>query len=151
MKKKHLIIIIVTVIFLLCSYIAWLGLSAKRDFVILYNTKLNFCFMVDNRYKLEISDESFKYRGGKNSGHIQLIKAGLSSDIVKVEMNGFKAGYKKVKNIRYYEFKLNDDYILRDSYQNLEKTIVNLVPYGIECSKIKQNFKKHLEIFGRIK
>jgi hypothetical protein len=28
---------------------------------------------------------------------------------------------------------------------------VNLVPYRIECSKIKQNFKKHLEIFGRIK
>ena len=151
MKQKYIVSIVITVILLVCSYIAWMGLSAKREFVVLHNTHLDFCFLVDNRYKLDITEKGFKYQGGKNSGDIQLIKAALSSDIVRVEINGFKGGYKKVKNIRYYEFQLNEDYILRDTYRNHEKTIVNLVPYRIECSKIKQNFKKHLEIFGRIK
>lgn len=147
MNKKVIVGILVGIILTLCLYIAWNGLRTKRNFIVLFNKKLNFCLLVDDRYKFKLGESSLSYSGGKNSGELSLIQAGISQDAIKVNINGFKAGYKKLKNVRVYEYQLSENFIIRDNFINKEKSIVNLVPYRIECSKIKNNFKNHIEIF----
>lgn len=127
--------------------ILWNALRVKRSFTVLYNEKLNFCFLIDDHYQFKIEPDEIFYQGGKNMGHISLIRGKISSDVNVVDINGLVAGYKKIKNFRIYEFKLNDQYKLRDEFQNIENRTVNLVPYREECSKIRSNFKNHIKIF----
>ena len=97
--------------------------------------------MVHDGYKLELLPRSFKYSGGKNSGHMKLISGSFSSDVSQTPMNGFEAGYKKHKNTRIFEYKINTQFILRDTFENRQNMPVNLVPYRENCDKIMKNFK----------
>jgi|SaaInlStandDraft_5_1057022.scaffolds.fasta_scaffold137748_2 hypothetical protein len=124
------------------------ALQVKRNFIVLHNEEFGFCFLVDDGYKFQISDNSFKYSGGKNQGHMQLISGSFSKGIHKTKINGFSSGYKKEINKRIYEYKLNDKTILRDTFVNRQQMPVNLVPYREDCQKIKMNFINHIQIFN---
>lgn len=147
MKTKTIVLIIIVAVISVLGIVSFNAFKTPRHFTVLVNDKLNICFLVDDRYKVEIEKYSFKYSGGKNSGLMTLEKSQLSSDINEVEMNGFKAGYKKSKNLRVYEYKLSQKYILRDKFVNAGKMPVNLVPYRDECLKIKEKFSNHIQIF----
>lgn len=147
MKTSSIVVIIVGVTLGLVLMIAWNALRVKREFVVLYNDELKFCFLVDEGTQYDIGRESFSYWGGKNKGHMQLMKGEISKDFVKVMLNGFQTGYKKIKNKRIYEYSLGQSVKLRDVFVNRENMPVNLVPYRESCTKIKSNFKNHIKIF----
>lgn len=148
MKKTIWIVLpFVLLTAMVLAVVAWNAFHSKREFIVLYNKELNFCFLIDDRYKYEVLDNAFIYSGGKNEGRIELIKASLSDDILKVNINEFNAGYKKTNRKRIYEYEVENGYILRDTFRNISMSPVNLVPYKSSCEKIKSNFKKHREIF----
>ena len=147
MKTSTIVSVLISIEIVVITIVAIQACKVKREFVVLFNNHLNFCFLVDDRYTLEIKDTEFTYVGGKNSGVIKLVKGGIDPKIKRQKLNGFVGAYKKEKNLRYFEYKLNENYILTDSFIHAEKSPVNLVPYREDCSKIKNNFKKHNEIF----
>lgn len=123
-------------------------IKVDRDYVVLYAPTFDICFLVDQvSYQFEVQDNSIHYSTGKKIGHIQLLKQQLSNDILKTGMNGFEGGYKKFKNVRRFEYKLNDEYILRDDFQNVSMGLANLVPYKNNCQKIMKTYPKVQKIF----
>ncbi len=148
MKKTWVIVSIFAFIaILVLGVVSWNALRVDRKFVILHNPKLNFCYIVDDGLQYQINNRSFTYRGYKNNGKVELLERGLAQDLQKVDINGFKSGYKKLKNFRIYEYQLNDSYVLRDTFEVIESMPLNLVPYRETCDKIKEQFKNHIEIF----
>jgi len=146
--KFKIVLLFIIISALVISIVVRNAFKIQRDFALYYNTNLGFCFLIDDGYQLEFFDKSFIYRGGKNRGDMQLVKADLSSDIIKVNINGFDSGYKKLKNFRIYEYRLLKGYILRDNFEIVQRMPVNLVPYKKEaCDRIKLKFKKHIKIF----
>lgn len=147
MKTSKIIIVIVIIIGIVLGVVAWNAFRIKHKFVVLYNTSMDFCFLVDDRYKLALFTDHFEYTGGKNKGIITIENQKLSENILKVNINGFMGGYRKLKNKRIYEYQLFDQYKLVDVFENASKMPVNLVPYRKNCKKIMTNFKNHIEIF----
>ena len=147
MKTSTIVGVLVAVVASVLFIVAFQAFYVKRTFVVYYNGHLDFCLLVDDRYAVEYQNNILKYSGGKNSGEISLFKGSLDSNLKRQRINGFEGGYKKSKNLRHYEYKLNEEYVLVDRFVNAQKSPVNLVPYREECYKIKNNFKVHKEIF----
>ena len=150
MKTYQIVLVVISLIIGVCALVLWNAFKIKREFVVLYQPNLNFCFLVDDRYELDIDKNSVKYSGGKNSGHLQFLRSSLTKNYQKVEINGFYGSYAKMKNKRIYEYEINDTFIVRDEYENVEKSIVNLVPYRDDCIKIMHKFKNHKKIFEEV-
>lgn len=147
MKTSTIVGTISLVVIGVLSLVAWNAFKIDRKFVVLHNSELGFCFLVDDGYKYELSKESFTYGGGKNSGELKLVPGKLSADYKLIDINGFKGSYKKEKNKRIYEYQISENLKLVDHFVNAGKMPVNLVPYRDECKRIKENFKDHKEIF----
>ena len=114
MKTKSIVAVIVLVILSVMGLVAWNAFSVKREFVVLYNTQHEFCFLLDDGYKYSIQKDGLTYSGGKNSGEIKLLKGELSPGFNKVGINGFVSGDKKLKKLRVYDFILGNGYKLVD-------------------------------------
>jgi hypothetical protein len=147
LKTSTIVGVLIAVVASVLFIVAFQAFYIKRTFVVYFNGHLDFCLLVDDRYNVSYENSILKYSGGKNSGEITLFKGSLDSMLKRQKFNGFEGGYKKSKNLRHYEYKLNDDYVLVDRFVNAQKSPVNLVPYREECPKIKNNFKVHQEIF----
>lgn len=147
MKTKYIFISLALFLALIISLVLWNAFRVKRNFTLLKSVRFDFCILVDDRYSFSSDSRSLKYKGGSNHGHIELIKSGLSKDIIKSQIGDFEAGYKKIKNFRIYEYKLSDTYILRDTFENVKKMPLNLVPRRIDCPKIEEKFKVIKNIF----
>ena len=146
MKTKWIVIVIVFISLGVSVFVAWNMLSTKRNFTVLYNDTYNFCFLVDDRYQIQMGN-TLTYRGVKSFGEINLINSDLSKNAQHIDINGFKGTYQKRKNERVYEYQISDSVILQDVFVNADKSIVNLVPYRDECHKIMTQFEKHQKIF----
>jgi hypothetical protein len=148
MKTKYIILIIILVLASVFSIVLWNAFKGDRNFVVLESVKHNFCILIDNRYKYSYADGILSYTGGKNSGKMEIHESGISKDISLARIGDFSGGYKKLVNFRVYEYLLSDKVVLRDTFEIIQKIPVNLVPLRYDCDKIKQNFKKHVQIFN---
>jgi len=148
MNKIKIPLLLGLVAIVVISIILLNAFTEKRDFKVYYGEKSKICFLVDNRYEVKLIDGGFDYTGNKNIGSIRLKEGQLSKEALPVNINGFRSGYYKEVNKRIYEYILNDNEVLVDIYENIEKIPVNLVPYREECEKIMQKFTNHILIPG---
>ena len=147
MKTRNIIIILLLLLACVLGIISWSVFNLKKTYVVLNATKYNFCILLDDRYRYQISDNRLSYTGGKNVGVMELTRRELSRDMAKSRIGDFKAGYKKMKNYRIYEYQISDDIILVDTFEYAKKKPINLIPLRIDCEKINTKFKQHVEIF----
>lgn len=103
--------------------------------------------MADSSLKIDYHTDYIVYSGGKNQGVLRLKKGTLNETAYKVKNNGFESSVNKMKNKRVFEYKLNDEFILEDTFTYAAKSPLNLVPYRDECESIYQKFPKHQVIF----
>jgi hypothetical protein len=143
------------ILILICVFISIVGLvlynafGTKRTFTILTLQEFGICFMVSGELKYELTNNGFRYSGGKNKGEFKLLKQQLSNDITKVKINGFNAGYSKAKNVRVYEYEVgakSGELILQDTFLYASKSPMNLVPYSDECKDILKNYPNQLPL-----
>ncbi len=147
MKTKKLIFILVLSVLAVCSLVLWNALSIKHNYTVYFNPDLGFCFLVDERYTVKNSNDEFSYMGGKNSGEMKVHQRGLFDKSQKININGFKGSYRKAKNIRIYEYLINDGLVLEDRFVNADRGVVNLVPYRDECQAILEKHPNQIQIF----
>ena len=105
MKTKSIVLILIIAVASVLGVVSYNAFQTPRSFKVLFNDKYDFCLLVDNRYQLKIKEDEIRYSGGKNSGLLTLENRSLSDKVHQVNINGFKSGYRKVKNLRIYEYK----------------------------------------------
>lgn len=121
--------------------------NSDRTYTILTLDQFGVCFMVNSELEYIITPNGFKYSGGKNFGEFTLSRDGLISESNKVTINNFKAAYTKEKNLRTYQYLLDDTKtVFTDKFVFVKKSPLNLVPYRSECKKIKKNYPNHLAL-----
>ena len=148
MKTKYILISLGLILVIIISLIMWSAFRVHRTFVLYKSVKHNFCLLVDDRYTLEISENRIKYTGGLNSGLLELREGKLDEKMFKTRIGDFDSGYQKLKNLRVYEYILSENYILKDTFENVRKMPINLVPLRRDCAKIEKKFKEHQIIFN---
>ena len=147
MKTTYIIVALVLAIATTFSIIIYNAFGFKRKFVVLNSSQYNICFLVNSDLQYEIKPGGFKYWGGKNSGEFTLERSGFMDGLEQVPINGFNAGYKKIKNFRLYQYALDESgTVLTDRFQYVSKSPLNLVPYREDCEKIKNNYPDIIEI-----
>ena len=151
MKSSHIIITLFSLVVIVLSLVLYNAFNAKRNFVVLTADNYEVCFLLDTGYQYELTPKGFRYWGGKNSGNIEFAPGRLSSNVLPIENNGMKAGYQKLINKRIFEYEVSQNYLIQDTFVNAGRMPVNLVPYYQVCDKIKDQFKKHIPIFGESK
>lgn len=121
--------------------------NTNRSYKILTLDQYGICFMVNSELDYEITPNGFRYSGQKNYGEFTLSRSGLIDEANKVEINGFKAAYTKQKNLRTYQYLLDQDgTVFTDRFVFVKKSPLNLVPYRKECKRIKKNYPDHLAL-----
>lgn len=121
--------------------------NTNRSYTILTMDEYGVCFMMSSDLDYKITANGFKYSGKKNYGEFTLSRDGLMPNANKVDINGFKAAYSKQKNLRVYQYLLDDNnLILTDNFVYVKKSPLNLVPYRSECESIKKNYPNHLPL-----
>jgi len=144
MSNKGIIAILVTTSLSIIAVIAFQVFSTDRSLTVYSVKNSNICFLVPNTIKVELTENGFKYSGGKNYGHIQLLDQGLSKEYLKATINEFEAGYYKNVNVRNYEYKINNSKIIRDEFVYIKKSPLNLVPYKTNCDKFVKHHKNQV-------
>jgi hypothetical protein len=135
---------IISAIVLVLSYFTYLKIqeSSRKEFSVITWDKYNICFLVPDNFIIEKFDDGFKYQGEKNKGHFILGHGALDPNYKESMIGDFKAAYKKVKNVRMFEYELAPDVILRDEFDFAKKTPANLIPVRHNCEKYLKHFKK---------
>lgn len=124
--------------------------SFNRKFTVLHSPKFNICYLISNDYTYEIFPDRFEYAGKKNKGIVTVSGPEFSQGIFipNNKLNGFEFGYKKLKNFRVREYRLNSSTILIDNFEMQEKAPMHLVPERDRCSKFLDNYKDKKIIFN---
>ena len=149
MTKSKLIIFsaLVIAIAIIFAVIINNAFNTQRSYTIFTLDEYGVCFMMSSEMNYKITEHGFKYSGKKNYGEFTLNKNGLMQEANQVEINDFKAAYKKQKNLRIYQYLLNEEgVVLTDNFVYVKKIPLNIVPYRKECKSIKENYPKHLKL-----
>ncbi len=144
MSKKGIVTILIIISLSIIAIISFNAFNTTRTISVYRLKDSNICFLVPSTIKTQITNNGFKYQGGKNYGHIQVLNQGLSPKYLKAKINEFEAGYYKNVNVRNYEYKIDDSRIIRDEFVYIKKSPLNLVPYKINCEKFVKHHKKQI-------
>jgi len=148
-SPKKIIIGLIFVFIVVATIIIYNAFGFKRKFTILTLKEFNVCFMVNQELSYELTPNGFKYWGGKNSGEFNFKTKGFLEGVNYVDINGFKAAYKKEKNLRIYQYDISSDQnsvIITDHFVYASKSPLNLVPYRDDCDKIRAKHKDQVEL-----
>lgn len=149
MTKSKLIIFSALVVAIAITFAVIINnaFNTTRNYTIFTLDEYGVCFMMSSEMQYQLTPHGFKYSGKENYGEFTISKSGLMAEANHVEINEFKAAYKKQKNLRIYQYLLNDDgVVLTDNFVFIKKSPLNLVPYRRECKSIKKNYPKHLKL-----
>ncbi len=120
----------------------------KSNKVIITIGDYPFCVMATDNYTITPAKNGFRYQGGKNKGHFEILKRGLNPDFSKKDLGGFEAVYAKRKNFRIVEYKIDENTILRDTFEAIIHLPPNLTPSkgtGF-CTTLKKLHPQHLSL-----
>jgi len=108
--------------------------------------KYEMCFLVSSDYKVEKTDLGFKYSLKNNYGEFKLLNRSMSEDLVTATVGDVDAGYKKLKNDRIFEYKLDEEHVLLDDFIIIKKMQPNLVPLKSKCAKLLEIYPTMMEL-----
>ncbi|MCT4643158.1 MAG: hypothetical protein N4A33_12780 [Bacteriovoracaceae bacterium] len=145
--KKILFILAIIVTFFIFLTLKNLVLDNKRTFSLINITDFDSCFLIPSDYKVEKLSQGFKYYLKNNYGHIVLEKRSFDeSNLTKARVGEFEVKYAKLKNDRVFEYKLNNDFLLKDTFVIIKKMQPNLVPLKSKCKKLKKLYPILMEL-----
>jgi hypothetical protein len=104
------------------------------------------CFLISSDYKIEKTKEGFKYFLANNFGEFKVLRSPMSEDLVKAKVGDVEAGYKKLKNDRIFEYKLDESTTLRDKFYIIKKRQPNLVPLKSKCKDLVSRYPVLMEL-----
>jgi hypothetical protein len=115
--------------------------NAKQDFSIITWKEHDVCFLVPDTFTIEKQANGFKYKGGKNSGHLVLSQGQIADDYKKTMIGDFEAGYKKTRNYRYFQYLIGPGLVLSDTFDFAYKKPANIIPVRKNCKEYLKRFK----------
>ena len=147
MKTSKIILIFASVaLFFIGLTVYNLVINNKRTFKMINIPKYEMCFLVSSDYKIEKTDMGFKYSLKNNYGEFKLLNRSMSEDLVTATVGDVEAGYKKLKNDRIFEYKLDEEHVLLDDFIIIKKMQPNLVPLKSKCAKLLEIYPTIMEL-----
>lgn len=146
--KTYKIVLILAAITLFFMGLTFYNLviNNKRSFGLINISQYNMCFLVSSDYKVEKTKTGFKYKLKNNYGEFELLNRPMSDDLVKSKVGEVEAGYKKLKNDRIFEYKLDENHVLKDTFYIIKKMQANLVPLKSKCKKLLKKYPIIMEL-----
>lgn len=147
MKTYKLIIIFISIsLFFIGLMIYNLMINNERTFSLISLPRYEMCFLISSDYKIQKTIDGFKYSMTNNYGEFKVVNSPLSDDLVKAKIGEVQAGYKKLKNDRIFEYKLDDSNTLRDRFYIIKKMQPNLVPLKSKCKDLVKRYPIFMEL-----
>jgi hypothetical protein len=144
MNTKLTLLIIAIIITAILSLTTFNAFNIKRTFTVYSLKNSSVCFLVSSEMQIELTKSGFKYRGGENHGHVEILNQSLSKNFTKASINEFEAAYHKTVNFRHFEYKVDEKRIIKDTFTFIKKLPTHLIPYKSNCDKFIKHHKSHI-------
>ena len=150
-STKKIVAVLIVIFASVCSLVIYNAFySFDRTFTLVHSDKYKICFLISNDYQFSVTRDGLIYRGFKNNGKFTIRTGGFSEGAVIRNMNGFKGAELKEKNFRNYEYQIfedNEDLILVDRFEYVQKTPPHIFPGKLDCDTFKKKFKNKQVVF----
>ena len=120
--------------------------NSQQNFNVITWKEYDICFLIPETFKIEKTENGFKYQGGKNSGHLVLSQGEIGDDYKKTMIGDFTAGYKKTIDYRYFQYLVKPGFVLSDSFDFAYKKPANIIPVRKNCAEYLKRFKILFEL-----